>query len=275
MVKPKKKQTNSSSEDESDRGTKLKGTTNHRQWARTIEFKLESKDLWRFVMGEMAEVTRPDPLDLATYPQGEETEGYINDEKRFRLYHKKKTSAARIIWDSCSEDVQASIEDTKDPAVMWSRLNDEYNQKTNGRGQSSTALRDEMASLYYEFGDNIDKFFNRLTRIINQLREADGIILDNEIVAVIFRSMPPELKSFKSAYRATMPAGDDLKYKTVMEDFRTEVLELLRENEKDEAYVVKAKKGGTPKGNRSGARSPGGKRGQSVKHCTICKINGH
>lgn len=276
--KQQKDDTSSSDEKGSGQVT-LKGSKNYRSWARWAEIKLESKGLWGHITGEAKVYQKPDPEDDEHY-EGSDDETYAVDFKKYTHYNKKKMQAVQVIWNSCSEDVQPVIEDTKDPKLMWSRLDQEYNQRTGGRGLSSTVLRDELWSLEYEYGTSIDKHFARMTQLIKQLREVNAVVTDEEVVAQIFRSMPPELKFFKSSYRAVMPKGNELRYQPVMEAFRTEVLELLRDDTKEEAFTAKdnkkspARRGGGG-GNRNGVRSPGGKRGQATRYCTECKMNNH
>lgn len=213
----------SDSSDTESKGNKqlLTGSKNYRQWARTREIKLETKGVWDYVDGSRIVVEKPE--ELAAAPTAAEEAAYEKAEKKYRAYQKGKMKAVDLIWNYVHEDLQAEIEDTKDPKEMWNRLKKEYGTNSEGRGVLSQIIRAEMANLRYEFQTDVDRFMNKFVTKANQLKSIEDELKDSEMISFLFSAMPPELNPAKSAYRATT-LKNTTKWKTVMEVFRAEIL---------------------------------------------------
>lgn len=82
--------------------------------------------MWDYVNGTRPAVQKPDDTDLLTFPLGAADPAYEKAGTKFRAYQKGKMKAVDLIWNFVHEDLQAEIEDTKDPKEMWNRFKKEY-----------------------------------------------------------------------------------------------------------------------------------------------------
>lgn len=237
-----------------------------------MEFKLRGKGLWDTISGP--HLTQP---FLDHFLENGADENAVNEDaasleykkakKKWKSYSLRSAKAMDKIYNSISEALQPTIEECQNPVDMWNKLKNIYQDTNKSRGASATQLRSQLSRMEYTMGDKggIDKFFASVQRIVNNIFEIEGKINCEKIESYLFLMMPPEMKYYKSALQETLE-NKPLDYLQIMERFRTEILTLEREQEREEAMF--AKKGGNSSHNNNNRKPKG-------KWCEFCKKPGH
>ena len=93
---------------------------NYRSWSQVIESHLDDQDLWELVNG-----TEPKPAPI---PVSEGSEEMVNAVE-LEAWAKKAKKARKLIISTISASVMTYVEGEKNPATMWTILDDRYNQR--------------------------------------------------------------------------------------------------------------------------------------------------
>lgn len=187
-------------------------------------------------------------------------ERYKKAKKKYKSFQEKQAKAMNKIFNSVSESLQPMIEDCQTPDEAIEKLKSVFGDTGAARGNNTTQIRAELAKMEYNLGDGIDSHFAKVQRMVNALFEIDGRINGEEIITYLFMMAPPESRPYQATLRETLN-NQKLTYQQVMERFRTEILQLERDMDREEAMVSKSGKG-TPR------RAKG-------KYCNFCKKPGH
>lgn len=255
---------------------KLKGNKNFHSWSKSMELRLKSKNIWDVVENDKL-IEKPSKANLdLTDPAVKEK--YAKDKKKWQKTHDKKAKAAEAIYNAISKEHQPIVEEDFDsPHKMWNLLKANFEQTTAGRGLSADAIRERLTHETYTFGDDIDVFCSGFTKNAHALVKACGRNTDvnGELISKLMDAMPssqPDVASLKVSVRRELrkqptDTPTPTKWSDLLEEFRSEVLDALRKERREDAFVSRSPRtlnAGTPSNKRKGG-----------KFCDHCNFPGH
>lgn len=252
----------------------LNGSSNYNQWAKAMQFKLRAKGLWQYTQ-DHTPLTKPDKHDEDLYPRyatlASSKKKYKSHKTKFKQYEENLAAAMYLIFRSVAEVHQPIIETAENPKDMWTALSIAFDAKTDGRGLSADALRNAMNEMRYDFHSGIDEFCSTFTHCVNMLRQVENSLRDNEVINKFVNALPAEcghLKSVMRFYKESLPPmAEGTVWIKVVERYKTEILELELDANKDEAFLAKAKGRGKKQSN------PAPKKKKVF--CDHCEVPGH
>jgi hypothetical protein len=154
-------------------------TANYHTWKSDIEIILEGENLLEIVLEN--EAPPPDGNSRAAIEATDQ-------------YQARIKKAYSIVAGSCSITVRDFFKGIRDPAAIWTTLNEKLNTASSEAGQ--LALARTFQSLRPRDDDtSIGQYIARLMNIRNQLAGTEEEIPEKRMVAQIYISLPSEYDS--------------------------------------------------------------------------------
>ena len=132
---------------------------NYHSWSRATQFVLRAAQCWRIVTREEQ---RPEPPTA-----GNNTRVWERYEDKLEQYNTHYDTAAAIIYQSCSTQIQAYIGTDMDPQTMWQTLKERLDNTTNEGGP--ILLRERLHNERYDGEGSISSFISTVLTYYEQL----------------------------------------------------------------------------------------------------------
>jgi len=188
--------------------------TNYTTWKQECKRILESVMAWNIVIGEEEEPNNPVGYSAAA----------VAERAAYRDYTQRRAQAAAIIYGSTGVTARAHINNTSDPAEMWTVLGARMDGANNT--VSRMTLCRTFSSLCPTPGQPITTYFGQLLDIRNQLVGTAEAITDSAFKTHIFTTLPP-------MFAVTIEILQSRANLTI-----EEVFDALKECEKNKAMAV-------------------------------------
>jgi len=188
--------------------------TNYATWKQECKRILEAVMAWNIVIGEEEEPNNPVGYSAAA----------VAERAAYRDYAQRRAQAAAIIYGSCGATARAHIDETSDPAEMWTILAARMDGANNTVGRMTLCRK--FSSLRPIAGQPITAYFGQLLEIRNQLVGTAEAITDSAFKTHIFTTLP-------SMFAVTIEILQSRANLTI-----EEVFDALKECEKNKAMVV-------------------------------------
>src|SRR5215470_5389544 len=161
--------------------TKLNGD-NYRSWKTQIEFILDEFGCLELVEGKEAMPTAP------TGGSGHQT-GF---EAKLEAWTRKYKKACSIIVTTCSSPVLVYLEGVRDPAKMWTTLEDKFAPKT-----ATTRFQVMKEFMGLKARDEVEVHIQRLITLKMRLEEQGEKVSDTAYSSVLISSVE-DLEDYKT-----------------------------------------------------------------------------
>jgi len=243
--------------------------TNYANWKRECERILQAVMAWTIVVGEEEEPNNPVGYSAAA----------VAERAAYRDYAQRKAQAAAIIFGSCGVTARAHIDETSDPAEMWTTLAARMDGANNSVGRMT--LYRTFSSLRPIAGQPISAYFGRLLEIRNQLVGTDEAITNTAFKTHIFTTLPPMFAVTIEILQSRANITIDEVFDALKECEKNKAMVVVPDAVSEALYTQQGGRGGSLQGGRGGRGAYQGRgnyrgKGRSPKvWCDWCSTATH
>ena len=175
-------------------------SSNYRQWSFAMKFLLDGEDLWELV--NPAGVIDAEPQGPGPRAPGVRTRAQqgtpappVSD-----LEKRKTKKATHLIYQSCATIPQSHIAHEKDPAKMWSILEDLYS-RINDDNEAGQALFEEFWMEQFKNYKTVDEYGAKLKTYQDQLAITERRLPDSSLIQQLTKQLPFHYDDIVTAIR--------------------------------------------------------------------------
>ncbi|XP_046452753.1 uncharacterized protein LOC124200527 [Daphnia pulex] len=170
---------------------------NYASWKFGMKLALQSVELWEVVNG-----TQRQPAERRNADQVIENAADITN------WNKRNTTAMQNIFGAIKEDQSRILMSCSTAQEMWMKLETEYEEDA---ADNAPLLWTKFYGCTFRPSQSVSSFLTELEQIAFRLKSLNIAIDDNQIMAKILMSLPPEFRVFAFAWDSTPVAEKTLK----------------------------------------------------------------
>ena len=182
-------------------------STTYRQWSFAMKFLLDGEDLWELTINGI-----PDDAEIQLNPQASRARTRSTRSPTMQAStaptdaeKRKAKKAAFLIYQSCTPTPQSYIANEKDPARMWSILEDLYS-RVHDDEEAGHALFEEFWAEQFHKYKSIDEYGAKLKTYQDQLAHiADRRLTDSNLTLQLIKGLPQHYDDVVMLIRMNKP----------------------------------------------------------------------
>jgi len=215
--------------------------TNYATWKQECKRILEAVMAWNIVIGEEEEPNNPVGYSAAA----------VAERAAYRDYAQRRAQAAAIIYGSSCATARAHIDNTSDPAEMWTVLGARMDGANNTVGRMT--LYRAFSALRPTPGQPITAYFGQLLDIRNQIIGTAEAITDSAFKTHIFTTLPPMFAVTVEILQSRANLSIEEVFDALKECEKNKAMAVVPDAVSEALYTHQGGRGGSQQGGR-GAR---------------------
>ncbi|XP_039120778.1 uncharacterized protein LOC120257365 [Dioscorea cayenensis subsp. rotundata] len=206
-------------------------------WCVKMKTIFRSLDLWEYVEDG--------------YDEPPSTTNLRNQElKAFKEHRRKNAKAISYIQQGLSPNIFLRIIGATQAKEVWEILQKEFQRNVKVKNATLQTLRREFQNLKMNEAENVQDYYTKIVKIVNEMKTFGEEIKDNQIIENILVSLSPKFDSMVSII-------EDIKHISSMKI--QELIGSLMTHEKSFESAFQSKLNITPKNDEGGESSRGGR----------------